>query len=172
MSHIQLLTLLVLVRPSFSFSFFVFLKTMLCFKHPPTDKFILPPIGPSDLRLYNSSLSCHQAPFLYLIRPGNFFFERRRGGMGLLCPVGSNVSPNAAETIFKTIRQPPIRQSDIRQPDNRPYTNKQRKSINPKQGKEQTAVARANGMSRCRSTIPRSLKISYRGNGPRTSIDW
>ena len=68
----------------------------------------------------------------------------------------------------------------IRQIDNRPYTKKQRKPINPKQDKAkpgppshgETTMARANGMSRCRSTCPRNVKFSNRGSEPRNSIEW
>ena len=59
----------------------------------------------------------------------------------------------------------------------RPQTTKTNK---PKQRKAQpgppshgeTAMAGANGMSRCRSTCPRNVKFSTHGSEPWTSIEW
>ena len=103
---------------------------------------------------------------------------RRRGDcgacVGLLCSAWSYAPPSAAETHLQS--SPTTDNPKIRKSDNRPNTKKQRKTINPKQGKAkpgppshgEMAMALDNGMPRCRSKCQRNVKISNRGSAPRS----
>ena len=124
---------------------------MVCFKHPPTDTFMLFSLkAPNTMLVFNP--------------PRIFFFSARAGVVGLVWGFCALLDLKLSQTLRKPISKA-IRQSDIRQFDNRPYTKKQLKPINPKQDKAkpgppshgETTMARTNGMSRCRRTCPRNI---------------